>query len=146
MKLPDLRRHRNEHGYEEALDLALAIIAELQELIIALVNQHRPATSTVTIEGNAMPTVGTTAQATDNFFKADGSADTAPAGTTVIFHSDNPAVDTVDPTSGLVTRVSAGKASIGATATFPDGTTQEAAAAADDVTEPNPASSTVTLA
>ncbi len=89
--------------------------------------------------------IGATSQGTVEYLKADGSADTAPAGTTVAWSSDNDAIATVDA-SGLVTGVSAGNATIGATSTFPDGTTQAAAPATATVTAPDPASSKVVLA
>ncbi len=141
-----LRRHRQElELLGEALDAALEIIDRQADVIAALTrNIVNPASSEVTLERNPM-LIGATSQASIDYLKADGSPDSAPPGTTVAWSSDNDAVATVDA-SGLVTGVSAGNATIAATSTFPDGTTQVESPATATVTAPDPASGQVVLA
>ncbi len=148
MTLTDrLRRRHRESSCEEALEEALEII-ERQAAIIRdltlLIQATNPASAQVTLERNLM-LIGATSQASIDYLKADGSPDSAPPGTTVTWSSDNDAVATVDA-SGLVTGVSAGNATIGATSTFPDGVTQVESPATATVTAPDPASGQVVLA
>ena len=68
--------------------------------------------------------VGSTATAAISF-EASGVPTAAPAGNgsgiATTFSSDNEAVDTVDPSSGLVTRLALGSANISANVTNGDG-------------------------
>ena len=89
---------------------------------------HQTVRIVLTLDGEDMSSgpVGSTATASIAFEDASGDPTSAPAGNgsgpiLVTFSSDNEAVDTVDPSSGLVTRLALGSANISANVTNGDG-------------------------
>ena len=88
---------------------------------------HAATQIVLTLDGGQMSSgpVGSTATAAISFEDASGDPTAAPAGNgsgiATTFSSDNEAVDTVDPSSGLVTRLALGSANISANVTNGDG-------------------------
>ena len=88
---------------------------------------HAAVRIVLTLDGGNVSSgpVGSTATAAISFEDASGDPTAAPAGNgsgiATTFSSDNEAVDTVDPSSGLVTRLALGSANISANVTNGDG-------------------------
>lgn len=141
-----LHRLHHEHDCKEALEWAGYFIDYLTGLLEAAGIEYIHASTLINESELLTMFVGATAQATVAYADNNNNPVEAPAGTTVAFSSDNDAVATVDPTSGLVTAVAAGTCNIGATSTFPDAVTLTLTPAAVTVEVPDPASGTVTVA
>jgi hypothetical protein len=108
---------------DEALVEEVELVFELGPIKAKIKRLPRPlgpVTAILTIGGSIMPgtiTVDTTnEQAAVNYVDDKGDTDApAPEGAVVTYVSDNPAVATVDPTSGKVAPVAEGTANISAT-------------------------------
>lgn len=94
-------------------------LEKLAHCVCKFVNQPKAVSSKLTFGGGNMASasilVGQTIQAIYTEFDGpNGSGNVVPPTGAVAFSSDNPAVATVDPASGMCTGVSAGSANISA--------------------------------
>ena len=112
---------KHEPEWKQLLEKVIAneniLISEL-DLVLEAVNRilNRPQSATLKIEGTEMPASilvgGTASSLFQEWTGPSGTGTVVPNAGAPAYTSDNPAVATVDPASGVATGVSAGTANI----------------------------------
>ncbi len=108
--LQDICVHFENHEIKKELKFLHGAVLEIIHLLL------RPQSATLTFKELQMPAnilVGGTANSLfQEWTGQNGTGDVVPSAGSISFSSDNPAVATVDPASGVATGVSAGTANI----------------------------------